>query len=181
MTSLSTTPGGSPVSRWCSAVCSESIGISRAPVASASAVTSSPPTTSDSLLASATSMPSVSATIVGPRPAEPTIALSTRSACDSATSRTRPSGPDSTSPSVHVLGGARGGVGSVSAIRVTPCSRACAISGSCVRPADSPTTSNAPGRARDDVERLRADGPGRAQDEKPLHGEPLWQRQFQAG
>ena len=80
MISLSTTPGGSPVSRWWSAVCSESIGISRAPVASASAVTSSPPTTSDSLLASATSMPSVSATIVGPRPAEPTIALSTRSA-----------------------------------------------------------------------------------------------------
>ena len=37
-----------------------------APVASARAVTSSPPTTSDSLLASARSMPSVSATIVGP-------------------------------------------------------------------------------------------------------------------
>ena len=42
-------------------------------VASASAVTSSPPTTSDSLLASATSMPSLSATIVGPSPAEPTM------------------------------------------------------------------------------------------------------------
>ena len=73
MISFSTTPGGSPVSRWWIAVCSESIGISRAPVASASAVTSSPPTTSDSLLASATSIPSVSATIVGPRPAEPTM------------------------------------------------------------------------------------------------------------
>ena len=93
MISLSTTPGGSPVSRWWIAVCSESIGISRAPVASASAVTSSPPTTSDSLLASATSMPSVRATIVGPRPAEPTIALSTRSAPDSATRLIRPSGP----------------------------------------------------------------------------------------
>ena len=111
MTSLSTTPGGSPVSRWWIAVCSESIGIRREPVASASAVTSSPPTTSDSLLASATSIPSVRATIVGPRPAEPTMLLSTRSAPDSATSRTRPSGPASTSPPVHVLGGAGGGVG----------------------------------------------------------------------
>ena len=51
--------------------CSESTGMSWAPVASESAITSSPPTTSDSLLASATSMPSVSATIVGPSPAEP--------------------------------------------------------------------------------------------------------------
>ena len=72
-------PCSAPIS-WCSAECSESTGMICAPVASASAVTSSPPTTSDSLLASARSMPSVSATIVGPRPAEPTIALSTRSA-----------------------------------------------------------------------------------------------------
>ena len=49
-------------------------------MASASAVTSSPPITRLSLLASATSIPSVSATIVGPRPAAPTIPLSTRSA-----------------------------------------------------------------------------------------------------
>ena len=52
----------------------------RASVASASAVTSSPPTTRLSLLARATSMPSVSATIVGPSPAEPTMPLRTRSA-----------------------------------------------------------------------------------------------------
>ena len=52
----------------------------RAPVASASWVTSSPPTTSDSLLASARSMPSPSVATVGPRPAEPTSALRTRSA-----------------------------------------------------------------------------------------------------
>ena len=54
-----------------------------APVASASAVTSSPPTTSDSLLASARSIPSPSVATVGPSPAEPTSALSTRSAPDS--------------------------------------------------------------------------------------------------
>ena len=64
---------------WCSAECSESTGTIRAPVASASAITSSPPTTRLSLLASASSMPSLRATIVGPRPAEPTIALRTTS------------------------------------------------------------------------------------------------------
>jgi hypothetical protein len=144
ITSRSTTPGGSPVSRWCSAVCSESIGISRAPVASASAVTSSPPTTSDSLLASATSMPSVSATIVGPSPAEPTIEFSTRSASDSATSRINPSGPRSTSPPVHASPARAAASGSVSATRGTPCWRACATSASWSRAADSPTTSKAP-------------------------------------
>ena len=65
-TSLSIVPGRSVTISWCSAECSESTGMICAPVASASAVTSSPPTTSDSLLASARSMPSVSATIVGP-------------------------------------------------------------------------------------------------------------------
>ena len=69
------------------------------------------------MLASATSMPSVSATIVGPRPAEPTIALSTRSAPDSATSRTSPSGPASTSPPVHASAARAAASGSLSAIR----------------------------------------------------------------
>ena len=91
-----------------------------APVASARAVTSSPPTTSDSLLASARSMPSVSATMVGPRPAEPTIAFSTRSASEFATSSTRPSGPASTSPPVHASAARAAASGSESAIRLTP-------------------------------------------------------------
>src|SRR3954470_7612965 len=148
MISLSTTPGGSPVSRWCSAVCSESIGTSCAPVASASAVTSSPPTTSDSLFASATSMPSVSATIVGPRPAEPTIALSTRSAPDSATSCTRPSDPPSTSPPVHASAARAAALRSPSAIRGTPCARACLTSVSGSAPPGSPHRSNrSPARA----------------------------------
>ena len=74
-------------------MCSESTGTIRAPVASASAVTSSPPTTSDSLLASARSIPSPSVATVGPRPTEPTSAFSTSSAPDSTTSRTSPSAP----------------------------------------------------------------------------------------
>ena len=134
-----------------------------------SAITSSPPTTSDSLLASATSIPSPSATIVGPSPAEPTIALSTRSAPDSATSRTRPSGPASTSPLGPRLGGARGGVGvgerdprhAVGA-RLRDQRLVGALGGQ----ADELERL---GRARDDVERLRADRAGRAEDQEPLH------------
>ena len=53
----------------------------------------------------------------GPGPAEPTIALSTRSAPDSATSRTSPSGPASTSPSVHASAARAAASGSLSAIR----------------------------------------------------------------
>ena len=56
MVRRSTVPGRSPSISWCSAECSESTGMSCAPVASQSAITSSPPTTSDSLLASATSI-----------------------------------------------------------------------------------------------------------------------------
>ena len=164
--SRSTTPGRSPAISWCSAECSESTGISCAPVASHSAVTSSPPTTSDSLLASATSMPSLSATIVGPRPAEPTIALRTRSAPDSATSRASPSGPLRTSV---VLGGARGrvGVGQREPLHAV-------LAGERqqrVRPAvgaqpDQLEGLRGPGH---DVECLPSDRPRRPEDDEPLH------------
>ena len=143
--------------------------MSWAPVASASGITRSPPTTSDSLLASATSMPSVSATTVGPSPAEPTIALSTRSAPDSATSRTSPSGPASTSPSVHASAARAAASASPSAIRSTPCSSASATSCSCERSADRPTSSNSSPARGDDVERLEADRAGRAEDQQPFH------------
>ena len=174
-TSRSTVPARSPAISWCSAECSESTGISCAPVASASAVTSSPPTTSDSLLASATSMPSVSATIVGPRPAEPTMALSTRSASDSATSRTSPSGPASTSPLGPRLGRARGGVG-VGERDPAHAVRARLLDERLVRRAGGqPDELELARRALDDVERLRADRARGAEDEEPLHGSPLWQ------
>ena len=67
-TSRSTLPGRWPSSSWNSAECSESTGIRCAPVASASAMTSSPPTTRLSLLASARSMPSPRVATVGPKP-----------------------------------------------------------------------------------------------------------------
>ena len=94
-----------------------------APVASASAVTSSPPTTSDSLLASARSIPSPSAATVGTSPAEPTIAFSTRSHSHSVISRTSPSGPASTSPSVHASLARAAASGSASAIRADAVAR----------------------------------------------------------
>ena len=91
-----------------------------APVACASAVTSSPPTTSDSLLASARSIPSASAATVGTRPAEPTIAFRTMSHSHSVISRTTPSGPVSTSPPVQASPARAAASGSATAIRRTP-------------------------------------------------------------
>ena len=145
---LATAPGGCPAISWCSAVCSESIGRIRAPVASASAVTSSPPTTSDSLLASARSMPSPRAATVGARPAEPTSAFSTRSASDSSTRRTSPSAPASTRPSVQLSAARAAASPSARAIRVTPCARACSSSGCHELSAESPTSSNSPLRSQ---------------------------------
>ena len=72
----------------------------RTPLASASAPTSSPPP--QRLLVGERDVDPLAERDDGrPRPAEPTIALTTRSASESATSRTRPSAPASTSPSVH--------------------------------------------------------------------------------
>jgi hypothetical protein len=118
-----------------------------APVASASWVTSSPPTTSDSLLASARSMPSPSVATVGPSPTEPTSALRTRSAPDSITSRISPSGPVSTSPSVHASAARAPASASASAMRVTAWARACATSVSHERSALRPTSSMSPERS----------------------------------
>ncbi len=91
-----------------------------APVACASSVTNSPPTTSDSLLASARSIPSVSVATVGSRPAEPTIAFSTRSHSHSVISRTTPFGPASTSPPVHASLARAAASGSATAILRMP-------------------------------------------------------------
>src|SRR5215212_5029183 len=89
-----------------------------APVASARAITSSPPTTRLSLLASARSMPSPRLAIVEPSPAEPTSAFSTRSQRVSVISSTSPSAPASTVPSGQAF--AARAAASSSAIRPTP-------------------------------------------------------------
>src|SRR4051794_27003283 len=112
-----------------------------APVASASAMTSSPPTTRLSLLASARSMPSPSDATVGPSPAEPTSAFSTRSAPLSVTSFTSPSGPLSTSPSVQRSAARAAARSSARPIRLTPNWAACSSSSVSLDPAASATTS----------------------------------------
>ncbi len=113
----------------------------RVSVASARAMTRSPPTTRLSLLASASSMPSPSAATVGPRPAEPTRAFRTRSASESVISSTRPSAPPSTRPPVHSAARAAAS-GSARATVSTPNWRACSRSRSALPPAASPTTSS---------------------------------------
>ena len=78
--------------------------------------------------------------------------------------------PCRTSPSVQASAARAPASASASAIRSTPCSRACATSVSHERSALRPTSSRS-SRPRDDVERLRADRAGRSQDEKAAsHG-----------
>ena len=144
-----------------------------APVASASAITSSPPTTSDSLLASARSMPSVSATIVGPSPAEPTIAFRTRSASDPGDELDQALGPAQHVPARPGLGRARGRV-AVRQRDPAHAVRARLLDQRLVRGAGGQADDlELARRARDHVERLRADRAGRSQDEEPLHQLPI--------
>src|SRR5690606_19367477 len=62
---------------WNTALCSLSIGTMVAPASRAAAITSSPASTSDSLLASSRRLPARAAARVEPRPAAPTIAATT--------------------------------------------------------------------------------------------------------
>ena len=89
---------GLPRRHCASAECSESTGTSWPGVAVR--VTSGPPATSDSLLASASVEPAASAARVGARPREPSMALSTTSAPEPASSAAA-SGPARTSAPVR--------------------------------------------------------------------------------
>ena len=162
--------------------------MSCAPVASHSAITSSPPTTSDSLLASATSIPSVSATIVGPSPAEPTIALSTRSAPGLGHEPHEPLGPGEHLAARPRLGGAGGGVGvpqrdPVDAVGARLRDQRLVRSA----PRDSPTSSNASGaRATTSSAWCRSSpssrGSGAASSGDPVwHGPPCGRLRMAAG
>ena len=83
----------SPRSAIASAACSESTGRSRSGSPLIRSMTSSPPTTRDSLLARASVFPLWSAASVGPSPDEPTSAFSTMSASASDARRSAASGP----------------------------------------------------------------------------------------
>ena len=168
-TSFSTVPGASSaLMSWKSAECSESTGMIFAWVASASAVISSPPTTRLSLFARARSMPSESATIVGPRPAEPVIAFRTRSAPEVATSSRTPSGPERT-PGRSVAHRSAT-AGSAIAMRSTPCLSAWAIASSPARLSRDADQLKVLPRGLDHLERLHADRAGGAEHDHTLHG-----------
>ena len=170
-------PAARPSISCCSAECSESTGRSCAPVASASAITSSPPTTSDSLFASATSIAlgrarrssapgrrsPRSRSARGPRPTRP------RAARD-------PPGPASTSPPVQASPARAAASGSFSAIRPTPCSRACAIRASSERSAREPHELEG---ARGTRARHRAPGCRSSRSSRgsgaASYGDPVWQ------
>ena len=82
------------------AECSESIGRIGARFSAASRITYSPPTTSDSLLASASFFPAPSAATVGASPAKPTSALTTTSVSPPAATWATASSPAYTFTSV---------------------------------------------------------------------------------
>ncbi len=113
-------------------------------MASASWLTSSPPTTSDSLLASARSTPSPSVATVASRPAAPTIALSTMSHSEPVINSTSPSGPASTVPPVQASAARAAASASASAIFLTPNCSACLTSSSQSLPALSASNSSSP-------------------------------------
>ena len=121
-----------------------------------------------SLLARATSIPSVSATTVEPRPAAPTMPLRTRSAPEVAISSRHALLPGQHPPAPGARAPARRPSASARAIVGTPCSRACSTASSQPRPAASPTDLELVG-APDHVQRLRPDRPRRPEYQDLLH------------
>ena len=142
----------------------------RAPVASASCMTSSPPTTSDSLLASARSMPSPSVATVGPEAGGADERVEDEVGAGLETSRTSPSGAGEHLAVGPRLGGAgaRVGVGERDPRR----RRARGLRDERLpRALGAQADELEIGRARDDVERLGADRAGRSEDEQAAsHG-----------
>ncbi len=140
-----------PPRRHCaSAECSLSTGMSmrsRPPARSAAATTRSPPTISDSLLASATGVPTPSAASVGSRPRAPVMPFRTRSTSARASSAT-PASPSPTSASGSRSRSVAAASGSARARWRTPKARACSARVSTSRPAARPTTSKRSGWAR---------------------------------
>ena len=143
--------------------------MSCAPVASHSAITSSPPTTSDSLLASATSIPSVSATIVGPEAGGADDGVEHEVGAGLGHEPDQPSGPASTSPSVHASRGARGGVGVAERDPIHAVGARLRDQRLVRALGRQPDELERVGRARHDIERLHADRAGGAEDQEPLH------------
>ena len=97
-TTRRTSSTGRPARHWCTAPCSLSTGRSSPPPRRSASMTSAPPATSDSLLASASLRPASSAAIVGSSPATPTSPFTTTSLPGAEAAATRASRPTRHSP-----------------------------------------------------------------------------------
>ena len=121
-----TRSAGSPRRHWKIAECSESTGTIRP--GAASGMSSSPPTTIDSLLARARRFPARRADSEARRPAAPTRALRTMSASGIEASSATASGPDAQEAPSGRSAAQGAEAGSATAVRRTPNSRACPAS-----------------------------------------------------
>ena len=105
-----TSDTGRPARHWWTAECSLSTGRSSPPPRRSARITSSPPATSDSLLASASRFPASSAASVAPSPANPTTALRTMSIPDDPAASSSASAPNRHSPGQRGAKSPGGGV-----------------------------------------------------------------------
>ena len=136
-----------PASDWKMALCSLSTGRMVTPRSAARRITSSPASTSDSLLASPTGLPASTAAAVERSPAPPEMAASTKSASESVATATAPASPwrisGASRPSISRSVPAA--AASETETRSGRTARTCSASRSTLRPAASPTTAKRPG------------------------------------
>mmetsp|Transcript_21499 Transcript_21499/g.43545 ORF Transcript_21499/g.43545 Transcript_21499/m.43545 type:complete len:262 (-) Transcript_21499:120-905(-) len=147
-------PGGTPCRHWKMAECSESAGVILAPYWSSSGRITGPPAISVSLFASAIVRPSLMASMVGSRPAQPTTPVTTVSAPGATATAVCPSEPTTISGSL-VMPAARSLSRSSSSLsaaaRPTTLGRnsaTCAARSSTFEPAESEITSKYSGYSR---------------------------------
>ena len=126
------------------------------------AATRCPPVMSVSLLASATRRPALSAARVAGRAAIPVVATTTRSTPSSVASSARP-------PSAHRSGASARASASGHHQRASGQAASCSATASAAWPAARARTVNRSPRAGDHLERLAADGSGRAEDRDAGH------------
>ncbi len=136
-----------PTSDWWMALCSESTGRMGDPREAARASSSSPASTSDSLLASPTGLPASTAAAVERRPAPPEMAASTKSTSGWAARAQTPASPSSTSmPRGAASRSVRAASRSATATRRGRWRRICSRISLMFRPAASATTSKRSGK-----------------------------------
>mmetsp|Transcript_72584 Transcript_72584/g.146089 ORF Transcript_72584/g.146089 Transcript_72584/m.146089 type:complete len:260 (+) Transcript_72584:814-1593(+) len=148
-------PGGTPWRAWKMALCSLSAGVMVTPYFSSKGKITGPPAMRVSLLAKAMRLPFLMASMVGSKPAHPTIPVTTTLASSSVATMFTPSAPPHTStpvtPSARSLSFSSGtfaGSAHETTRTVSLNSAHCAARRSRFPPAESAVTLNLSGRAR---------------------------------